>query len=304
MRPAADRARLGGTLSLAIGLAGCASPITNELFYEEAAFLDALPTAGRLAAPSAFVDAVPIDPVFTSAAAAAEELQGLTQPLLVCTDALVATPPDARGDTFRTWDLVPVVVVTGTGSFEWWVRGTVVEVDGTAWTFTIDGAPGRAGPWAELASGRHEASKAGFVTWNVANLGEVLGIEATGLVEYVYAPLEDGTTAFEARLLSDPFATEPLSYWGVQGDAALSWSDRFEVTSDGETWPGVAVAVQTPAGGRADGVVWRTDSRQVSFGACWDDTGSTVWTGGDPEAVAVGDPEACAFGPLLSPALP
>ena len=76
----------------------------------------------------------------------------------------------------------------------------------------------------------------------------------------------------------------------------------FEVTDDGLEWPGVAVAVHTADGGRADGVVWTGDTAtQVAFGDCWNGGGDTVWSGGDEGVIAAGDPEACVTGSLIEP---
>jgi len=160
-----------------LALVGCGDPISNSVFYEEAAYLDALPTSARFAAPAVLLDAEGSDPLLVAAGAAAQELSDLYVPMTLCGEALTATEPDVRGDTFRTWDLVPVVIVTMDGTYDWWVRGTVTATGDGAWTWTMEGARNRVGPWGELSSGRHEASGAGYVSWRLDRVSTLVGID-------------------------------------------------------------------------------------------------------------------------------
>lgn len=288
------------TIPLLMALAGCGAPISNSLFYAEAAYLDALPTSARFAPPQAFLDGPEgDDPLLAGAERAATDLQNLLGPMDACGEALVSAAPDERGDTYRTWDRVPVLVPTQQGTFEWWVRGTVVREPSGAYTWTIDGAISRIGPWVELATGRHESSDAGQVRWRLDDLGALLGTAIPGVVDLQYT-WTGAEYSVQAMHLPDTLATDPDRYWAVQGDQIVSWTDLFQVTADGATLPGLAVAGLGDHGGRADGYVWRADDSRVIFGHCWNADGQNTWAGGDAGTVQSGDEGACSLDPLLT----
>lgn len=279
-------------------LVGCADPISNGVFYEEASFLAALPSRERFSAPDSFLDPPGDDPLLARASDAANDLQGLMAPLVICGETLAETEPDDREDTFRSWDTVPVLVPTDDGTYDWWVRGTVVKEPNGAFTWTLDGSLRRIGPWVELASGRHERSDAGEVLYHLHALGELVGVEAPGIVELRYA--NDGSSyGVEIQHYPDTVSTEPDAYWAYQGDDLMSWSGWFAITTDGATLPGVAIAGWAEDGGRADGVLWRTAEDTVVFGSCWDAGGDNVWTGGSPDVPGSGDAAACVMGSLF-----
>jgi hypothetical protein len=279
-------------------LAGCSDPISNTLFYEEEEYLNALPNAERFAPPANFVDVqVGDDAVFAGALLAAVEIEVVLAPLVASGEALLEVPADERGETHRSWEMVPVVLDLFDETYSWWVRATIVRGEGGALSWTLDGAPDRIGPWAELASGRHEGSEAGTAEWQISSAEDLVNGDGTGILDIAYAPT--GTEfQVEVRRLPDSLGGDPDRVWGFAGDHAISWWGPFEVTNDGQSWPGVSVAVHTPKGGRAEGFVWRTEEA-IAFSRCWDPSGDTVWAGGDEVVATWGDEAACTVGPIL-----
>ncbi|MBW1880707.1 MAG: hypothetical protein JRI25_19600 [Deltaproteobacteria bacterium] len=279
-------------------LAGCSDPITNTLFYEEEEYLNALPSAERFAPPANFVD-VPVgdDAVLAGAVVAAVEIWVVLAPLVASGEALMGVPADERRETHRSWEMVPVVLDLLGETYSWWIRATIVRGEGGAFTWTLDGAPDRIGPWAELAGGRHEGSEAGTAEWRLYSAEGLVDGHGDGVLDIAYA--KTGTDyQVEVRRLPDSLGGDPDRVWGFVGDHAISWWGAFEVTNDGQSWPGVAVAVNTPEGGRAEGFVWRSEE-MIAFSRCWDAQGDTVWAGGDDPVATWGNEATCVVGPIL-----
>jgi len=286
------------TLSALLLLAGCSDPITNALFYEEEEYLNALPSAERFAPPANFVDAPEgDDAVFADAVAAAAEIEVVLAPMVASGEALMAVPADERGETHRSWEMVPVALELLGESYSWWISATIVQGEGGAYTWTMDGARDRIGPWVELASGRHEPSGAGTAEWRLTSAEEVVDGGESGVLDIAYA--RTGLDyQVEVRRLPEALGGVPDQVWGFVGDHAVSWRGLFEVTNDGQSWPGVAIAVHIPAGGRAEGYVWRGEE-MIAFVRCWDAAGDTTWSGGDDPVAAWGDEATCVVGPIL-----
>lgn len=265
---------------LIVVLSGCGDPLSNSLFYEDAAFASALPSARRLAAPRVLLDSASADAALhVRAIEQAELIAAVFDALALSGETVRTTSPDERSDAYRGWDALPVVREDGV---QWWVRADVRQAQGSPASWSIDYSETPDGPWGSFAVGQHESATTGVIAFTLPD-GDVLreftaryGTEATG------------ERNVELSLGLGPVAGD--LYWKVVGDGILTWVGLFDV--GGRTGlPGIATVKQTLDGGRGDG--FTVDDDPVSFSSCWDASGREVFH--DEPGLSFGDEAACVL---------
>lgn len=287
-------------------LPGCLAPVTNAAFYEDEEFLAAVPSEAWFGAPANLVEAQEGDAeILSQAKTAALDLEALLAPAVASGEALREIPATDRTETLRAWDEVPASMALDDGAtLSWWVRATLIRPDGLAVEWEIEVAENRIGPWAVLASGRHEASGAGTWTLDMESTASSYDWPLPGTLEVDYSEQSldgSGPHRFVQVEHKPPVALDGYQrQWALYADGGFTWTDLLHVTDDGQGWPGVAVVFQIAAGGRAEGRVYR-DSEEILFWSCWDPNGDFVWREGSSGIAAAGTEEACAIGSLTEP---
>jgi hypothetical protein len=272
--------RLAGVLAL---LTGCApDPITNAVFYEDEAFLAALPSEEDLAVPDGLSEPPSgSSAVLASAASAADALDDVWAPFVAAAETLRAETPDRRSDTERGWDGVLVATTTDEGVDSWVIDCTIVRPD--------DGGPVT---W-EMT--RAESSGDERIAWASGEEGAFrLLLDGGEALEVTWTPAAAGHPE-DRRVDAEVVGATGLPTdraWGLYGAQGLAWSGRFAITEDGASWPGWAVAAHLDTGGRATGEVWR-DAETLAFETCWDAEGNDVWMSGDDDVPEIGASSAC-----------
>lgn len=267
---------------------GCAEPLSNALFIEDALYVRALPDAAALS-PAADLDLeAPTGAGPWALAGARRDYLDRIAPLAAVGDAVRAAPPAIRGADLRRWEDLTVGWTDSQGvRFAWFDVIITRSADGDL-TYGVDGR------WDEDAAPMSVWSGAsptdGAASIDVPDLRPWLGdTDAPGLQVAWSAPADGGAAALVAEQLGPVGA---IATWHVE-DLGFAWTGAFQVTEDGATWPGWAVAVADGTGGRARGEVFGPET--ATFGACWAPDGAQTWLGGDPVVRAEGDPAACTL---------
>jgi hypothetical protein len=278
---------------IALVLLGCGAPISNAVFYEDAAFLAVLPSAHELHAPVAFATAPDGScDLLLGGVDAAAALDAAVGPAAASGDALRAEPADERSDVHRRWDPVTVAATVPDGVAVWWITAEIVRPQGGATSFTMDAATDADGDYAPIGSGSMSSDGAVTLAWDLAVAGELVGTDATGTLEASWTDITDAERQVDVQVVDgDGLPTGPA--WSLVGTDGFAWSGFFTVTDDGAQLPGWTLAVQTEAGGRTRGQVWR-DAEPLAFEACWDGDGKQIWLDGDAGIAADGDEAGCA----------
>lgn len=284
------RRRLAGL----VVLGGCGAPISNDVFYEDEAFLAPLPSEARLALPDALVGAEAGDcAVFAAALDAADSYTDVVAPIIAAGEALRVEPPDTRTESLRAWEAVTVAAETGAGAAFGWVSAEIVRPDDGAATWTMSIAADAGGPWIEVAAGDGDTAAADF-TWSLDASDPVFGLSIGGSAAVGWAGETTDTQEVTVDLRAADAGTTVRS-WATYGGLAFGWTGTFSVTDDGEALPGWAVALHQGDGGRAEGAVVQNDG-ESRFVVCWDADGDVVYEGGDAGMNAGGDEGACVVG--------
>lgn len=298
--------RSGVVVGLSV-LTGCADPISNQVFLEEALFLGALPGAARFEAPHLVLVAPNGDAeVLRSAKVAAAAWDGWWAIPIAAGEQLRLTVPDERTEVKRRWEAVNVATRLNASSIgldvddvtEFWVQAEILQPDGGDVEWTIALATAEDGPWTGVGRGVDRGG-AGDVTWDLSATVGALGVEPPGPLGILQADYEDldpdvgYARSVEATLT--PFPGIVLSFSAI-GDGFFGFTSELAVTDDGERWPGGA-AVLHGEGGWAEGVVFR-DETELTFTSCWDAAGGLVWQAGDAGIATVGLETSC---PIADP---
>lgn len=273
---------------LLLTLAGCGDPISNALFYEDADFLAALPSRDQLRAPQVLVTSnVGNSALHASGVEQAENIQLFLDPLALTGDILRTTSPSVRTDDFRAWDPTPIVREDGA---QWWARAEINRPADGPFTWNIDLAPERDGPWLPSATGQQNAPNTGVFQymWRDDSVEREFRVRFSTDVE--------GVSLLEISLGRRPFAGD--LYWGTYGDGSIAWTGLFDLGGE-EDVPGSAQVAQTLTGGRAEVFARQDDS--IVGAECWDVTGSVVWTFDSVEGES-GREDSCSLGPLFDDA--
>ena len=266
---------------------GCGDPISNQLFYEDALFVAALPGADRLAPPQVLLTSAVGDSELQQLAVEQSELLGdILNPLAASTDTLRTTPPDVRSDVFREWEAVPVVLDSGA---RWWVRGDVGrpdDEDGAA-SWRLDWAADSDGPWTPLAAGQHTSPTTGTFVYYVDDDGTTREIGAR------YGEEPTGESNLEVGVGFGPGNAE--LYWKVVGDSTLVWTGLLDVGLAAPR-PSAAMVVQGLQGGRGEAFTIGEDP--IVFANCWNVSGSVVFALA-PDGSVDGSESACVVEALF-----
>ncbi len=284
-----NRALLAGAL-----LGACGDPISNQVLYEDALFLGALPSPERLAPPAEIRGArVGTSAILARAVAEAAGIEGVAEVVGATGNALRDEPPDVRGQAVRRWDGVSAVVRIDGSSSELQVRGEILQpANADVLDWTIDVAPTPDGPWTRVGEGTHNADGTGSFAWEIRQHAELLGISDEVpdrlVIDYV-----DPARDRQRELSLDDGDVEFGGSWQVVGENFLVWFGAVELVQGGDPVPGAAQVLHLPdAGGRASGGVITADGEDP-FDVCWDANGNDTWLqgGGQP---TVGDDATCA----------
>jgi hypothetical protein len=270
---------------LLIALVGCGDPISNALFYEDADFLAALPERDRLAAPQILLTST----VGNSAihATGVEQAQGivpLLDPLAITGEAFRTTSPSVRTDDFRSWDATPIVREDGA---QWWARAEINRPAEGPFTWNIDYAPERDGPWTPTAVGQQEAPNTGVFQYTFFDE------DVERVFQGRYGEDADGISSLELSLGLGPFVGD--LYWGISGDGSITWTGLLDIGGEEDVASAAQVA-QTLTGGRAE--AFSLADNTLFLAECWDVTGRVVWSF-DSVLGETGREASCALGPLF-----
>ena len=274
-------------------LAGCANPITNRVFLADLEFIDALPTRQRHQPPKGIHDAAQGDAyLLPYAQTAAGDLGRITDTIINVSESLSASVPSERTITSRAWD--PVAVVGDEASL-FWVKAQMVRPDANSdITWTIEASDKSGGGWELLGGGRHAPEGYGDFTWDLDLYTQLTDSDGEGEVNITYDDygLEGAKTATYS--IGDALSGGEGMVWVTGADVLIGWNGHFQITEDGNSWPGWAQAVQMPEGGRAMGSLYTTNIDEVSFEECWTSDGFNQWISGDEGIPSQGNEGDCS----------
>jgi hypothetical protein len=282
-------------------LSGCGSPITNHVLVEDFEFLDALPSRSRHAGPTAVMNAPLKDALLLQEAQqAGDNLNQLTEAIFTVSDVLLATVPDERNTTLRSWEPVSVVDERDDEVFLFWVQAELLRTDDSQdIVWTIQAAADTDGPFVDVGTGRHDPSGAGSFRWDISAHAVLIGEQAEGTLEVKYEVDEDGARISEYRVEEQFFGTDQL--WVTHGQAALAFTSVLELTEDGLEWPGWVQTVHVPEkGGRALGALYKSENDVFNFASCWSADGVSQWVHGDVDIATHGTETNCTLDDILS----
>ncbi len=269
---------------LFLGAAGCANPISNLPFYEDAELVAALPSEARFEVPSNIRHArVGTSTALADAVGASADLQSVVETLLRSGEVLRSAEPGLRTDVGREWDGVQAAGDLGGERFTWWVRGSVVRVtEGGDATWTLEAASEQDGMYRPIGQGRHDPGGYGDGTWNLAAMVDVLfdgkatESDPVGVLSFDY---EDQLEDSGVRLvtLAHTRGAEVMDTWTVVGSIALAWFAPSTLTEP--ALPGVFQVFHDDNGGWAIGELYDADEA-LSVLTCWSPVGDTVFAEG------------------------
>lgn len=288
--------------------AGCGAPFTNEPFLQEAAFLGALPSEGRIGAPPQVVLAPNGDsPLLAEAKQSAAWWDGCWGVAFATRDAVEQQAADERTDGVRRWEgvevsthrnLAPLGQPAG-DTITFWAAVEVIETVEGSYDWTLSVAADPSGPYVELGAGVDE-QRAGLSTFDVAAAAEALGLTPPEPLGVMTVEYDDASAAYDEQpWVSATWAVDdaPELVFGRVGDGVFGFTTWVELTSDGSEWPAYFTAIHTDDGGRAEGTVYRL-AEELDAAGCWDASGNGTWLGGDDAIAGSGDPNRCAVGPF------
>ena len=291
---------------LALLLAGCGAPISNQVFLEEALFQGVLPSRDRLGAPRD-VELAPRGNAGALAAAkqAAADWQGLVEIAIASGEQLRRAEPVERTDVARRWETVNVAtnrVAGGPLGFpddtaRFWVEAEIVQPDGGSFEWTLSVSAEEGGPYEAVGIGEDDGEGHGGMYWDLALTAATLGTtppRELGTLELTYEPADDDA-AVEREILATHTAGAVVEPYVVSGENVIGFLAELDVT--GSPIAGGATVFHGPDGGRAEGVVF--GDPDLGFRACWDGAGELVW-----EAVDAAEPTGVeAYCPVADPFL-
>ena len=189
-----------------------------------------------------------------------------------------------RTDDFRSWDATPIVREDGA---QWWARAEINRPADGPFTWNVDYAPERDGPWTPTAIGQQDAPNTGVFQYTVH------GDDVENVFQGRYGADADGVSSLELSLGLGPFLGD--LYWGISGDGSITWTGLLDIGGQ-EDVAGAAQVAQTLTGGRAEAFALADNS--LFFSECWDVTGRVVWSYDSVQGES-GRQETCTLGPLF-----
>jgi hypothetical protein len=283
------------TLFAVLSLSACGNPITNAIFYEDQAFVTALPDEDFFEAPDLLLasehtegDAVAI----LSGIQAAHELNGYLAPLLASSENVRTIPPNERQEKARMWEGISVII-NDDGPTTWLVDAEVNQ-DGDTMYWTLTGRADEDANPIDFATGWYDPNGPdGAFTIDMELQSEVTGTnpDATGVMEVEF----QGTGA-ERQVELD---MGEFDWWGHYADDIFAWADFFSFTDDENYWPCTAFSRSTAMGNRVEGVL-HTGVGQLNFDECSNEDMELIWLTGDPGVTVQGAPGTpCAISSFL-----
>ena len=280
--PPLRRLRRGGVLAAWIFLGACEHPITNLPFYEDAAYVAALPSEERVGVPSRVrLARVGTSTMLADAVAASAELQETVEVLLRSGEVLRSAEPDARTEVARSWEGVQAAGDLGGERLTWWVRGEVLRVsEGSDVTWTIELAADAAGPWEPVGEGRHDPSGYGTATWDRgaarAAIAAELDTERGVVLAVDYDDDTDGSGTRQVTI-KHTHGPELVGQWTAVGSVSLAWFGSNALTDP--VLPGAFQVLTDDNGGWGVGELY-VDSSSLDIISCWSPVGDTVFAAG------------------------
>ncbi len=285
-------------------LAACAEPLSNAALREDAAFLDALPSADRHLAPldgvsdpDARSTSLPV--LLDLAARYGGTANDYTERLLRSVDRFRTAPPSARGANTRRWG--PLQQASGD-----WIRLEMSRV-GATYRYILSVSPEPNGPWTPFLEGEHlggETVRDGLGAY-AYTLGVRAGEHAASgvmLAEYDLREPERQEVGVELVDLENAQGFQDgVFWWEAQpsGEIRFEYLAETDLTGDDELeMVEVVVRLQPDRAGRGDALITAAeDSLQLhAVEQCWDAHLEEVYlasTSGDPPSA--GDPTACVY---------
>ena len=278
---------------LLLALLACDSPISNELFEADEAFLAALPRASRTGLPGR-LRALPEggdEPVLEAARAATARLEPLVTTMTHLGEVLRNTPPDGRSPTHRTFDARPVSLPDGPDPFQ--LRADLVRVDeDSELTWTLEAAPSAEGPWSVLARGLHTPDGNGAFTWDAPVLADLRGHEA--VYDVATVSYEDPGRADQRVVRIDfPVGLDLPESYALHGEQGLSFVASLDLDGLAPLPSLVTVGLLDEGRGRAEGVQLEGETERA-FTTCWNAAGDRVYASGEGLA-SEGQADACPW---------
>lgn len=281
-------------------LFGCGSPISNQVFLDEASFVGALPSEARLHAPGNVLLAPDGDAeVLRVAKGEAARWDAWWRVAAATGEELRATPATERTEVVRRWDPLNVAARGVLGEpdvLDWWAVAEVVVPAGAAPTWTISIAATEDGPFVEVGSGETD-SGVGAIDWDLAGTAEALGITLDPLGTLAASFTDSDPNYGGARSAGADYALDGFEApFGLVGEEVFVFTAPLAITTDGEAWLAFATVVHTGDGGRAQGVVLEAGVER-SFTSCWDGDGQLLYQAGEGSVIPAGTTDAaCAIG--------
>jgi hypothetical protein len=291
-------------------LVGCANPISNALFIEDAEFLAAIPSLDRhgIDYPYALQGDEDDGDLRAHGAAVAANLElGLSE-LMTLTEYLRGDEPSVREDDLRSWG--PSSLSNGSRSLLLVdiIRSGVGQYD---WQFQLGDSS--AGPWAPFFEGTHYSGATvadgdGSFQADLGRLSDALDAEREGLVRVSY-DLREGTWLLVElegfRELASERALDARYGYELSGKGAGDF--QYGVESDiieGQQLERYGLRVRWKSSGemRADARIERGDMLGATYtlSQCWDASSAMVYQEDNLDSVELlGSESDCAFGKPL-----
>ena len=283
-----------------LALLGCSGSLSNQIFYEDAEFLAALPTFDDLAVayPGA-EDRTGDEALYYGVTA--DSLEGFSQYSLLITsvaDTARLVAPAFRAEDVRVW---------GPGAWDVYPGSYLrLEVSRTSardlYVYQFQASQFPDGPWTEFVSGDvwlTDGVESGSIAWDQTALDEAIDLGGEGTYDVEYT-LDDGkqiSQRADRLAVSDGVERETTEAWidvGPEGDGTYELHFRYD-TNPNETRPldeQVELMAQwdVQGAGRADALVEGGDTPYpgLVFTQCWDDVGALTFQG-DSEGVLPGE---------------
>lgn len=270
-------------------LVACNNPLSNDIFYADDAFLDALPDTDRIgfSQPLTRYPRQGTDPVLRAMATEAEHLDPSITLLIGVTNILVNSRPSDRGDNYRHWDARAVSTPAGSTRELWFLRADIARSSAESdFTWQIEGAPEEGGPWQVVGSGRHDPDGAGSFSWDLAGTAALVGSPVIGTLDAVYTGTHaDRETEFDIQ--ASALSTRSYAFVGAN---VFAWVGEVQLPEQRVEGAGMVFA-QPDGSGRGQLTVYLDGAEQVQEG-CWGINGETRYAAGSLTE-AVGQPSNC-----------
>lgn len=267
-------------------LAGCAAPVSNDIFLADLDFVAALPASDRLSMDlrdgddDGGAESTEELDLRVLSQTMADDLGSVYADALTTVDLVRQGPPAERGTNSRSW-----------GPFDVGVDGRIVNLDMArvgdrtfTWSFAwseLDGSGERAFFGGEHFAGATVGAGDGSFRYDFGDAAELMGDAAAGDLEVEY----DLRAGRELRVYLVGYQVDPdaapldLDAWFLEdGDErdfefGTDEADAFEGLSSLQ----LRTRVLSQVGGRSDATVEGLDGTEDDISQCWDSGGALIW---------------------------